>query len=77
MFRIRLRKSGPYVIEGDDVQIVDWNGAPYAIGRRPVALCRCGASSTKPFCDGTHKRCGFDAAEAADATRDARLNTQD
>jgi CDGSH-type Zn-finger protein len=76
MFRIRLRKSGPYVIDSDDVQIVDWNGAPYAIGRRPIALCRCGASSTKPFCDGTHKSRGFDAAEAADATQDAKLKAQ-
>jgi 3-phenylpropionate/trans-cinnamate dioxygenase ferredoxin subunit len=65
MLRIRLRKNGPYVIDSEDVEIVDWNGAPYAIGRRPVALCRCGASSTKPFCDGTHSKRGFQAAEAA------------
>jgi 3-phenylpropionate/trans-cinnamate dioxygenase ferredoxin subunit len=65
MLRIRLRKNGPYVIDGDEVEIVDWNGAPYTSGRRPVALCRCGASSTKPFCDGTHSKKGFDAAEAA------------
>lgn len=65
MVRIRLRKNGPYVIEADEVEIVDWNGVPYALGRRPVALCRCGASSTKPFCDGTHSRQGFAAAEAA------------
>ena len=65
MMTIRLRKNGPYVVEGDAVQIVDWEGLPYTIGRRPVALCRCGASSTKPFCDGTHKKEGFQAAEAA------------
>jgi 3-phenylpropionate/trans-cinnamate dioxygenase ferredoxin subunit len=65
MLRIRLRKNGPYVIDSDDVEIVDWNGAAYVVGRRPVALCRCGASSTKPFCDGTHSRQGFAAAEAA------------
>jgi len=65
MVRIRLRKNGPYVIDREDVEIVDWNGAPYTIGRRPVALCRCGASSTKPFCDGTHAKKGFEAAEAA------------
>lgn len=65
MLTIRLRKNGPYVIDSDDVQIVDWNGTPYTIGRRPVALCRCGASTTKPFCDGTHSRKGFQAAEAA------------
>ena len=32
-------------------------------GREKIALCRCGASSTKPFCDGTHSRIGFQAAE--------------
>lgn len=65
MLRIRLRRNGPYVIDSDEVEIVDWNGVPYTLGRRPVALCRCGASSTKPFCDGTHSKCGFEAAEAA------------
>lgn len=29
MATIRLRKNGPYVVEGEDVQVVDWNGAPY------------------------------------------------
>ena len=65
MLTIRLRKNGPYVIDGDEFQILDWNGAPYRIERRPVALCRCGASTTKPFCDGTHSKKGFQAAEAA------------
>ncbi|OFW03656.1 MAG: hypothetical protein A3I61_01755 [Acidobacteria bacterium RIFCSPLOWO2_02_FULL_68_18] len=65
MCRIRLRKNGPYVIDSGEVEIVDWNGVPYAIGRRPVALCRCGASATKPFCDGTHSKEGFQAEEAA------------
>ena len=62
---IRLRRNGPYVIDSDDVRVIDWNGAEYQVTRRPVALCRCGASTTKPFCDGTHSRIGFDAAEAA------------
>jgi CDGSH iron-sulfur domain-containing protein 3 len=65
MVTIRLRKNGPYVVESDDVQIVDWNGSPYTIERRPVALCRCGASANKPFCDGTHRQKGFQAAEPA------------
>ena len=62
---IRLRRNGPYVIESDEVKVVDWNGAEYPVSRRPIALCRCGASTTKPFCDGTHSRTGFQAAEAA------------
>jgi CDGSH-type Zn-finger protein len=63
--RIRLRQNGPYVIDDPDVQVVDWNGVAYPIGRRPVALCRCGASNTKPFCDGTHARVGWQAADPA------------
>jgi CDGSH-type Zn-finger protein len=62
---IRLRQNGPLLVEGDAVTVVDWNGNPYAIVRRPIALCRCGASTRKPFCDGTHSKIGFAAAEAA------------
>ena len=65
MTTIKLRQNGPYLIEGDDVTVLDWNGKPYEITRRPVALCRCGASPKKPFCDGTHSKIGFQAAEAA------------
>ena len=65
MTTIRLRRNGPYVIESDDVRVIDWNGVEYPIARRPIALCRCGASTTKPFCDGTHSKIGFQAAEAA------------
>ena len=62
---IRLRKNGPYVVEGDDVRVIDWNGQEYRVERRPIALCRCGGSTTKPFCDGTHSKIGFAAAEEA------------
>jgi CDGSH-type Zn-finger protein len=62
---VRLRKNGPYVIEGDEVQVIDWNGIEYQAARKPIALCRCGASTTKPFCDGTHSKIGFAAAEEA------------
>lgn len=65
MITVRLRKNGPYVIESEDVTVVDWDGKPYRIERRPIALCRCGASTRKPFCDGTHSRIGFQAGEAA------------
>ena len=65
MATIRVRENGPYRVEGDDVTVVDWNGNPYQIVKRPIALCRCGGSTTKPFCDGTHSRTGFQAAEAA------------
>ena len=65
MTTIRLRQNGPYVVEDDEVRVIDWNGQEYRIAKRPVALCRCGASTKKPFCDGTHSRIGFQAAEAA------------
>ena len=65
MATIKVRLNGPYLVDGDDVAIVDWNGNAYAPSRRPFALCRCGGSTTKPFCDGTHSRIGFQAAEAA------------
>lgn len=65
MVKITVRQNGPYLVEGDDVTVVDWNGKSYPIPRRPFALCRCGASTTKPFCDGTHSKIGFQAAEGA------------
>lgn len=65
MVKITVKQNGPYLVEGDDVQLVDWNGNEYQVTRRPFALCRCGGSTAKPFCDGTHSRVGFQAAEAA------------
>jgi CDGSH-type Zn-finger protein len=62
---IRVRKNGPYRVEGDEVKVLDWDGNEYQFDRLPIALCRCGASTTKPFCDGTHSKVGFQAAEAA------------
>lgn len=62
---IRVRKNGPYRVEGDEVKVLDWDGNEYRIERYPIALCRCGGSTTKPFCDGTHSKVGFQAAEAA------------
>ncbi len=42
MATIKVRQNGPYLVEGDDVTLVDWNGATYTIAKRPFALCRCG-----------------------------------
>jgi CDGSH iron-sulfur domain-containing protein 3 len=63
---IKARENGPYKITGA-VRVIDADGREYALpdDGQPVALCRCGGSSTKPFCDGTHKRIGFDACERA------------
>lgn len=69
MTTIRVRQNGPYLVEGDDVTVVDWNANQYTIAKRPFVLCRCGHSSHKPFCDGTHRTAGFQASEAADAPK--------
>ena len=62
---IRAIPNGPYLVEGS-IQLYDSVGAKVPTeGRAKIALCRCGASSTKPFCDGSHSRVGFQAAEAA------------
>jgi CDGSH-type Zn-finger protein len=65
---IKVRQNGPYLVEGDDVTLVDWNGNAYQIPKRPFTLCRCGGSKNKPFCDTTHRTIGFQAAEAAPPT---------
>ena len=65
MATIKVRQNGSYLVEGDDVTLVDWNGVEYRLPKRPFALCRCGASTNKPFCDRSHSRIGFQAAEAA------------
>ncbi len=65
MATIKVIQNGPYCVTGDDVTAVDWNGATYAVAKRPFYLCRCGGSTNKPFCDGTHSKSGFKAAEAA------------
>jgi CDGSH-type Zn-finger protein len=56
---IKVRDDGPYKVTGP-VRIVDPDGGVFAVEPgRAVALCRCGRSQTKPFCDATHKSTGF------------------
>ena len=63
--RITVMNNGSLRIEGD-FEIVDSEGRPFGLaGRNRVSLCRCGQSSTKPFCDGTHKTCGFESVQVA------------
>jgi CDGSH-type Zn-finger protein len=65
MVTIKVLQNGPLQVDGSDATVVDWNGAAYTIAKRPFYLCRCGGSTTKPFCDGTHSKIGFKAAEGA------------
>jgi CDGSH-type Zn-finger protein len=63
--KITPTDNGPYMVEGD-VRIVDLLGNEYDLGgEAAVFLCRCGRSATKPFCDGTHERVGFETASRA------------
>jgi len=63
MVTIETIKNGPYIVKGE-VELMDADGNKFAVEPR-MALCRCGASTEKPFCDGTHSKIGFKAAEKA------------
>lgn len=62
---ITIKPNGPYLVNGP-VTIVDPTGTAITPpADRPVALCRCGQSTMKPYCDGSHSRTGFKASEPA------------
>ncbi len=63
---IRCRDNGPFLVEGT-VTIVDADGNKFETNpeKPAIALCRCGGSGNSPFCDGSHKSCGFESAERA------------
>ena len=71
--KITVRPNGPYRVEAPEgaIEMVDADGNPFDLtaklkeGRVAFSLCRCGGSVTKPFCDGTHSRIGFQGAETA------------
>ena len=57
--KIVVCPQGPLIIRGD-FEILDAHGEAVPMSRGTVALCRCGGSAIKPFCDGTHKLRKFD-----------------
>jgi CDGSH-type Zn-finger protein len=62
---ITIRNNGPYRVAGP-IKLVDADGNEVDIsGRESISLCRCGGSTRKPFCDGTHSKIGFQGAIAA------------
>ena len=63
-------RDGPLIVRGD-FRLVDQDGAEIDPGRQTIALCRCGKSGIKPFCDGAHKRSGFSAPSAPSRPRPA------
>jgi len=58
MVEIKIRKNGPILIRGK-VKIEGVDGEELFLKKDAFALCRCGESANKPFCDGAHKTCGF------------------
>jgi CDGSH-type Zn-finger protein len=52
--------DGPYLVRGE-FAVTDQDGNELPVERRTIALCRCGKSRMRPFCDGTHKLIGFKA----------------
>ena len=76
-FKITVTKNGPYLVTGDipvadqhivtnaDGESLEWREGQVHPHPGQFALCRCGESAKKPFCDGTHKRIGFDGTETA------------
>lgn len=66
--KITCRPNGPYRVEAPEgsIELLNPDGTPIDLtGKTAFSLCRCGASVNKPFCDGTHSKIGFQAAEAA------------
>ncbi|WP_430387275.1 CDGSH iron-sulfur domain-containing protein [Dyella sp. 20L07] len=75
--QVTVSKNGPYLVVGDIAlakqTIVadaaggseDWKEGPPIDHASTYALCRCGASQSKPFCDGSHQKVGFDGTETA------------
>ncbi len=62
--RVTATENGPYKVTGP-VELVDPQGNPIQLPGPTVFLCRCGGSTNKPFCDGTHSKIGFRGAVAA------------
>ncbi|NNG19221.1 CDGSH iron-sulfur domain-containing protein [Naumannella sp. ID2617S] len=61
--QISVCPDGPLLVRGD-FEILDGDGMPIPLPRRTVALCRCGRSANKPWCDATHKQAGGPRAAA-------------
>jgi CDGSH-type Zn-finger protein len=59
-------RDGPLLVRGP-VRLTDQDGNEIVLDRETVALCRCGKSRLRPFCDGTHKLVRFTAPSGAES----------
>ena len=58
-------EHGPFLVTGGVFRVLDAEGGEFSVDKETIALCRCGASMKKPFCDGAHSKVGFRADERA------------
>ena len=59
---IQVRNNGSLKVFGDDFKLIDHDGNEFELyGRTKISLCRCGQSNNKPFCDTTHRTCGWES----------------
>ena len=72
---ITVTDNGPYLVAGG-ATLRDAEGNEYEVGKT-IALCRCGQSSTKPFCDGAHERSSFAALDRVGAVARAYAPARD
>ncbi len=68
-------QDGPYLVRGPLV-LRDQDGRDIVLTRKTIALCRCGKSRTRPFCDGTHRLVHFRAPSEAEDPRPAAADAQ-
>ena len=66
--QVQVRDDGPYLIRGSDIEVLDADGNALPYEGNAVALCRCGHSDNKPFCDGTHRPAGFENSPRASSS---------
>ena len=71
MTKVKVTENGPYILSGIDTMTRMSDGKSYEV-TGDVAVCRCGGSKNKPFCDGTHKKIGFRGDKDPDRTPDKR-----
>jgi len=62
--KIMAIDNGPFLVTGA-INLSDAKGQLFSVEAQPIALCRCGTSANRPFCDGSHKRNGFQSSERA------------